>query len=122
MPPRVRVLSFESFERPMRTRMPFKYGITTLTQLTHLIVRFEVEVDGRVHNGWAADGLAPKWFTKDPNRAIDDEVAEMRQVIRAACERAVAAARCDSAFALWHNVKSGHDQTLLKNFGVSFVG
>src|SRR5215204_4178773 len=104
-PPRVRVSSFQFIEIPMRTRVPFRYGIVTLTSLTHLIVRFEVAVDGKSQYGYAADGLAPKWFTKDPQRPIDDEVVEMKQVIRAACERAVAAGECGSAYELWQRIK-----------------
>src|SRR6266511_4779918 len=118
---RMRVLSFELLPRPLRTRMPFRYGIVTLTSITHLIVRFEVEVDGRRQRGWAADGLAPKWCTKDPNRAIDEEVQEMKEVIRAACERAMAAGECASVFELWRATKADVPENLLNNFGVSLV-
>lgn len=48
----------------MRSRMPFRYGVATLTALPHLFVRVELEVDGRRQAGIAAEGLAPKWFTK----------------------------------------------------------
>jgi hypothetical protein len=30
---------------PMHTRMPFRYGIAVLTQLPHLFVRVEAEID-----------------------------------------------------------------------------
>ena len=105
----------------MRTRMPFKFGIATLTELTHLLVRFDVLVDGKPQPGWAADGLVPKWFTKDPQRDVADEIVEMRQVIQSACERAVAVGECNSAYELWQATKAGIDENLLNNFGVSFV-
>ena len=59
----LKLLSYRLFQVEMRTRMPFRYGIASLTQLPHLLVRAEVQVgDSRAH-GWAADGLALKWFT-----------------------------------------------------------
>src|SRR5215213_1176354 len=48
---------------PMHTRMPFRYGIATLTALPHLFVRVEAEIDGVSCVGVASDGLVPKWFT-----------------------------------------------------------
>src|SRR5438876_991781 len=55
----------------MRTRMPFRYGIAALTALPHLFVRCIVDVNGKTHAGIAADGLPPKWFTKDPHTHTD---------------------------------------------------
>lgn len=69
----------------MWTRMPFRYGIATLTALPHLIVRATLDVDGQTVHGLAADGLAPKWFTKDAEQSVEDELAEMMAVVRAAC-------------------------------------
>jgi hypothetical protein len=63
----IRVLSLATHTLPVRMRMPFRYGIVTLTALPHLFIRAQVGVDGRVATGIAADGLAPKWFTKDPH-------------------------------------------------------
>jgi hypothetical protein len=66
---------------PLSTRMPFRYGIVTLTRLPHLFVRLDVRVDGAIHTGVAADHLPPKWFTKDPHRPVEDEIDEMLEVI-----------------------------------------
>jgi len=62
----------------MRTRMPFKYGIATLTALPHLFVRARVNIDGKIQHGVASDGLPPKWFTKNPDTHVRDDLAEMR--------------------------------------------
>lgn len=133
---KVRIRSFEFHERLMRTRMPFKYGIATLTDLPHLMVRFEAEVDGRAVEGWAADGLPPKWFTKDPSRAVEDEIVEMREIIRSACNDAIEIGDIGSAFDLWKTLyfakvaRSGRvapaasrsdPPALLANFGVTFA-
>src|SRR5437868_6023967 len=62
----VRVRDFQLHVLDMRTRMPFRYGIASMTALPHLFVRLEVEVGGRAQVGLASEGLPPKWFTKDP--------------------------------------------------------
>ena len=49
----------------LQTRMPFKYGIATMTRTPHAFVRVQLEVDGKPASGIAADHLPPKWFTKD---------------------------------------------------------
>ncbi|HEX8916386.1 MAG TPA: hypothetical protein VF796_28805, partial [Humisphaera sp.] len=77
----IRLLAAEPFVLNMRTRMPFRYGIVTVTALPHLVLKVEAEVDGRRQVGVAADHLAPKWFTKDPASPIKDDIAEMLAVI-----------------------------------------
>ncbi len=51
---------------PLKTRIPFKFGITTMTAAPHLFVRAVVGVDGKKVEGISADFLPPKWFTKNP--------------------------------------------------------
>ena len=43
----IRVLDTSVYLLNMRTRMPFRYGITTLTALPHLFLQATVEIDGR---------------------------------------------------------------------------
>src|SRR5438105_1025078 len=69
----------------LRTRMPFRYGIATATQVRHLFVSGEFEMDGKRQVGVAADHLPPKWFTKDPGTTYEDDVKELRAAIDAAC-------------------------------------
>src|SRR5436309_748163 len=92
----------------LQTRMPFKYGIATMTCSPHAFVRLQVEVDGRLHTGIAADLLPPKWFTKDPARAIAEEVTEMGCVIEHAVNT-VAGMWDDSPFALWRQIWNAQD-------------
>ncbi|MFP4172226.1 MAG: hypothetical protein ACLFV4_04865 [Candidatus Hydrogenedentota bacterium] len=113
----------------MWTRMPFKYGIVTLTALPHLFVRVTAEVNGRLVEGLAADGLAPKWFTKDPDKTIENELAEMMAVIQAACSHAHRIGAAESVFDWWlqlyHAQKDWGNQrgypALLWNFGTSLL-
>ena len=60
----------------LRARMPFRYGIVTMTEVPHVFLNLTFEIDGQPHSGVAADHLPPTWFTKDPNRALSDEIDE----------------------------------------------
>ena len=112
----------------LRTRMPFKYGIATMTSTPHAFLRLRVEGDGKSGIGIAADSLPPKWFTKDPARALDEEVADMLRVIEHAldCARGLHA---ESPFDAWRQLydlqaRWGHDQklpALLSHFGTALV-
>ena len=77
---------------PLRARMPFRYGIVTMTEVPHVFLQLTFELDGVVQAGVAADHLPPKWLTKDPNRATSDEIDEMLVVIRAAVALTMVAA------------------------------
>src|SRR5262249_47626758 len=87
----------------IHTRIPFKYGIATLTTAPHAFLRLRVEIDGRLWSGIAADTLPSKWFTKDPAKPLDLEVAEMLGVIEHALQSA-AGIRGESAFAVWRQL------------------
>ena len=63
-----------------------------------------VEVDGVAQWGVAADGLPPKWFTKDPAQDFRDELNEMFTVIDHAVESAKHVRSAGSVFDLWHRV------------------
>lgn len=97
----VRVLEGRWYLRPVRTRMPFRYGSATLTRVPILHLRALVEAaDGRRAEGWAADCLPPGWFDKRPGRTFRDDIAGLRW----SAEQALAAALeqpPDTAFALW---------------------
>jgi len=55
------------FIRNLSLRVPFRYGIATMTTTPHLVVRLLVEIDGVLRHGFSADNLPPKWFTKNPD-------------------------------------------------------
>jgi hypothetical protein len=112
----------------LRTRLPFKYGIATMTRAPQAFVRMVVEINGREQTGIAADLLPPKWFTKIPDKPLEAEIDEMLSVI----EHAVAAAvglTGETAFEVWQQVRQRQDRwgreqdipSLLSNFGTTFV-
>jgi hypothetical protein len=60
------------FERDVRLRLPFRFGVVTLTEAPQVFVRARIEFpDGRSHWGAAAELLVPKWF--DKNLALTNE-------------------------------------------------
>lgn len=91
----------------MKARMPFKYGIATLTALPHLFVRLEVLIDGKPYIGIASDGLAPKWFTKNPESSFEEDIDEMLYVISTAVKFAEDIHESKTVFSFW---KELHDK------------
>ena len=61
----IQLRAAELFRIQLRARMPFRYGIVTMTEVPHVIMRLPFTIDGRTYEGLAADHLPPKWFTVD---------------------------------------------------------
>lgn len=126
---KIRVAEVELFINDLTTRIPFRYGITTLTRVPHLFARASLEIDGRVSYGLAADNLVPKWFTKNPATSFRDDLEEIIEVIRHACQVACELDTQPSVFALWRAIHDAQEiwgtargfPPLLWNFGVTIV-
>ena len=88
----------------MRTRMPFKFGISSMTAVPHLVLGMVLEVNGRTGKGYSADHLPPKWFTKNPETSLEEEVGDMISVIRHASEAAQAIGPAPDLFTLWREL------------------
>lgn len=124
----VRVVDVQLRELDMQTRMPFRYGIAELRALPHAMVEVDCEIDGRRQTGIAADGLAPKWFTKDPSSSVEQDLRGMRQVIHSASDLASGLGVHTDVFQWWRALYaaqgaavSAHVPPLLWNFGVSLL-
>jgi len=129
----IHLLGTERYIHNLRTRMPFKYGIATLTVVPHLFLRLRVNIDGTIVTGIAADSLPPKWFTKEPTTTMQHDIAEMLDVIQAACHHAETVERAETVFGFWQAIYAAQKQwaearsdtpvypPLLWNFGVSLV-
>ena len=124
----IRLLSARLHRLELRARMPFRYGIATMTDVPQVILRAEFALDDKRHSGLAADLLPPKWFTKDPARGLADEIDEMLLVIRTALHHA-RDLRAPTAFAFWRELDAAQSAwgvarrlpPLLTTFGTSFV-
>lgn len=85
--PRFQVLQIDFFERPVRLRLPFRFGITTLTAAPQAFVRARIRLaDGREAQGGAAEMLVPKWFDKSPALSNEDNLAQLRTSLALARE------------------------------------
>ena len=100
----IRVLDTDLSVLNMHTRMPFRYGITTLTAVPHLFVRATVEIDGKRQSGMSADHLPPKWFTKNPDTSPREDIAGLLEVITTARDVAKAVPKQPTAFAWWRRM------------------
>jgi hypothetical protein len=124
----ISLLSAELFRIQLKARMPFRYGIATMTEVPHVFLRLKFDFGGKAQAGIAADHLPPKWFTKDPNRALGEEIDEMLAVIRAAVGHA-RAIKAATPFAFWRALYDAQAAwgvahqipPLLAQFGTSLV-
>ena len=80
--PRVKLESVERFERDVKLRLPFRFGVITVTEATQAVIRARVAMsDGRVAEGVAAETLAAKWFDKNPGLSDDQNLVQLRQAL-----------------------------------------
>ena len=75
------------YERDVRLRLPFRFGVVTLTEAPQAFVRARIRLeDGREAEGGAAELLAPKWFDKDPGLTNEQNFEQLRASLRLARE------------------------------------
>jgi hypothetical protein len=98
--PRLGLLDASFYERPVRLRLPFRFGIVTLTEAPQIFVRVRVRLlDGREGEGVAAELLVPKWFDKSPELSNEDNFNQLRRSA-AVARRHLMAAGTQTAFEL----------------------
>jgi hypothetical protein len=99
-PPVFRVAEVELYDRPVRLRMPFRFGVVTLREAPQGFVRARIETpDGRSHWGAAAEMLVPKWFDKNLALTNEQNFEQLRLSLRLAVEAYVSDKTPRSAFA-----------------------
>ena len=85
--PTFSVEAVELFERPVKLRMPFRFGVVTLTAAPQAFVRARIRLDdGTRAEGMAAEVMAPKWFDKNPALSNEDNFEQLRCALRIARE------------------------------------
>ena len=86
--PRFTLVETQRLEWPFRLRLPFRFGVITVTEGRQAVIRARIRTDdGREAWGVAAETLAAKWFDKNP--ALTD--AQNEHQLRRALELAEAA-------------------------------
>jgi hypothetical protein len=92
----IKEISF--FERDVRLRMPFRFGVVTLTQAPQAFVRAWIRLEnGSESAGAAAELLAPKWFDKNPALSNEQNFDQLRLALRLARD-AYLSGGADTAF------------------------
>ena len=113
---KLKVAALELFERDVRLRMPFRFGVVTLTESPQAFVRARIRTeDGREAEGAAAELLAPKWFDKNPALSNEDNYEQLRVSLRNARERYLA----HGMQTAWRHSSPG--KGLVENYGPALV-
>ena len=83
--PRITLEDVHAFEWPFRLRLPFRFGVITVTHGRQAVVVARVRLEnGRVAEGMAAETLAAKWFDKDPALTDAQNEHQLRRAIEIA--------------------------------------
>ncbi len=82
---KLKLASIDFLERDVKLRMPFRFGVITLTEAPQVFVRCRIRTEeGREAEGAAAELLAPKWFDKNPALSNEDNYEQLRDSLRRA--------------------------------------
>ncbi|MCK6454686.1 MAG: mandelate racemase [Alphaproteobacteria bacterium] len=99
--PKLRLDAVERFERDVKLRLPFRFGVITVTEATQAVIRARITLeDGRSATGVAAETLAAKWFDKNLDLTDDQNLDQLRQALDIAVEL-YRAHGVDTAFGLF---------------------
>jgi hypothetical protein len=100
--PRLRILEVRLSERDVRLRMPFRFGVVTLTRAPQAFLRARVALEtGREAWGVAAELLVPKWFDKNVALSNEENFEQLRAAVRIACRLYTADPTPHTAFSLF---------------------
>lgn len=98
-PPVFRIAEIALYERPVRLRLPFRFGVVTLTEAPQAFVRLRIELPGgRSYWGAAAELMVPKWFDKDPALSNEENFGQLRLSLQAAAAAYMSDATPRTAF------------------------
>jgi len=128
--PKLTVEEISFHERDVRLRMPFRFGVVTLTEAPQLFVTARIRLtDGREGTGMSAELLAPKWFDKSPALSNEDNFDQLRTSARIAGNLYVDETAPMTAFGLHAALDRTHRATceaegfpgLVASFGTAVV-
>lgn len=98
--PKITVTDVKLYEREVRLRLPFRFGMVTLEVAPQAFLRVRVRgEDGHEECGSTAELMVPKWFDKNPDLSNEDNFNQLRTSIRRAAD-AYQAAGPATAFGL----------------------
>jgi hypothetical protein len=77
---KVKLQDVERYERHVKMRLAFRFGVITVTDATQAVIRMRISLpDGRISEGVAAEALAAKWFEKSPQFTDAQNLEQLRQ-------------------------------------------
>jgi len=123
------LIAADFFERPVKLRLPFRFGVVTLREAPQVFVRARVKLaDGREGEGVSADILAPKWFDKSANLSSEDNFDKLL-VSLAMARTALLAAGSNTPFGLSAAIDGPHHDAcakvglngLVASFGLALI-
>jgi hypothetical protein len=80
--PKLRLESVERYERDVVLRLPFRFGVITVTRSTQAVIRATIALpDGRTATGVAAESLGAKWFDKNLAYSDAQNLDQLRQAL-----------------------------------------
>src|SRR5688572_1856269 len=113
---KLKLASIDFLERDVRLRMPFRFGVVTLTESPQVFVRCRIRTeDDREAEGAAAELLAPKWFDKNPALSNEDNYEQLRDSLRKAREHYLA----QGMETAWRHSSPG--KGLVENYGPALL-
>ncbi len=127
--PHLRLIEARFHERPVRLRLPFRFGVVTLTAAPQVFVRARIRLaDGREGEGVSAELLAPKWFDKSPDLSNEDNFDQLRGSLALARQHLLGAGS-GTAFGLSAAVEGAHHAScaagnlngLIASFGLALL-
>jgi L-alanine-DL-glutamate epimerase-like enolase superfamily enzyme len=81
----LRICEIELYERPVKLRLPFRFGVVTLRECPQAFVRARIETeDGKSSWGAAAEMMAPKWFDKNLELTNEQNLDQLRDALQMA--------------------------------------
>ena len=127
--PQLRLIEASFYERPVTLRLPFRFGVVTLTEAPQAFVRARIKLaDGREGEGVSAELLVPKWFDKSPTLTNEDNFDQLRRSLKLA-GGSMLDAGIDTAFSLSASVEAAHHAActqadlngLVASFGLALI-
>ncbi len=84
---KVKLLDVERYERPMKMRLAFRFGVITVTEGVQAVIRARIALpDGRTSEGVAAEALAAKWFEKSSEFTDEQNLDQLRRSLAIAID------------------------------------
>jgi hypothetical protein len=126
----LRVKEVEFYERDVKFRMPFEFGVITLTKEPQTFARVRIELqNGRESWGMAAEVLCPKWFDKNPRLSNEENMQQLRRSLAVAVKIYTLDKGFETPFGLFcgkfeeqiGSCRSLHMNSLIASFGPALL-